>query len=234
MPESLLPGAPAPGIRVIDLTQPLSAGTPMWPGNAPPVMTAEAELAADGFSTRRFEMSEHTGTHLDAPAHFTAGGTAADAIPAERLVVPAVVVDAPGGPHALLTAAAVREHEGLHGVVPAGCAVLVRTGWERHLADPERYIGRMDFPGVAVDAAQLLVSRGVVGVGIDTLGVDPGAATDFPVHARVTLPAGVWHLEGLVNLGALPPRGATLFVGVLPLAGGSGAPARVLAVLPGA
>lgn len=233
MPESRRPGAAPPGIRVIDLTQPLSPHTPMWADGTPPSATDEASIAADGFFTRRFGMSEHTGTHLDAPAHFVAGGADPADIPADRLVVPAVVIDAPGGPGGLLTADHVRADEAAHGPVPAGCAVLVRTGWDRHLDDPERYIGRMDFPGVAVDAAELLVSRGVVGIGIDTLGVDPGAATDFPVHARVTLPAGVWHLEGLVGLDALPHRGALLFVGVLPLADGSGAPARVMAVLPG-
>ncbi|MCC6831101.1 MAG: cyclase family protein [Thermoleophilia bacterium] len=234
MPESLPSGAPPPGFRVIDLTQPLSPATPMWPGSAPPAAAVESDLARDGFFTRRVGMSEHTGTHLDAPAHFVAGRAGPDAIPPHRLVVPAVVLDAPGSPDGALTAAAVRADEAARGRVPAGCAVLVRTGWDRHLDDPARYVGALDFPGVAVDAAELLVARGVVGVGIDTLSVDRGAATDFPVHGRVTLPAGVWHLEGLVNLAALPHRGALLFVGVLPLVGGSGAPARVLAVLPDA
>jgi kynurenine formamidase len=162
-----------------------------------------------------------------------AGAQDAAAIPPERLVVPAAVVDGPGEPDAVLSERDVLADEARHGRVPPGCVVLVRTGWDRHLGDPARYIGAMDFPGVSVGAARLLVARGVVGIGIDTLGVDPGAATDFPVHAGVTLPAGVWHLEGLVGLGRLPPRGATLVVGVLPLAGGSGAPARVLALLPG-
>jgi kynurenine formamidase len=51
------------------------------------------------------------------------------------------------------------------------------------------------------------------------------------VHHR-TLPAGLWHLEGLVNLDQLPPRGATIVIGAVPLQGGSGAPARVLALVP--
>jgi kynurenine formamidase len=231
MPESRRPGAAPPGIRVIDLTQPLSPGTPMWPGSRAPRAVDEASIAANGFLSRRVTLSEHTGTHLDAPAHFVPGGAGPAEIPPDRLIISAVVIDAPGDPGALLTAAAVLADEAAHGRVPAGCAVLVRTGWDRHLGDPDAYIGRMDFPGLAVDAAELLVSRGVVGIGIDTLGVDRGAATEFPVHARVTLPAGVWHLEGLVGLGALPHRGALLFVGVLPLAEGSGAPARVMAVI---
>ena len=60
--------------------------------------------------------------------------------------------------------------------------------------------------------------------------MDAGNATTFPVH-NTTLPAGLWHLEGLVNLAGLPPRGFTLFVGALALADGSGTPARVLALV---
>ena len=69
-----------------------------------------------------------------------------------------------------------------------------------------------------------------MGIGIDTLGVDPGSSTDFPVH-RHTSAAGLFHIEGLVNLGSLPPRGATVVVGVPPLVAGSGMTARVLALL---
>jgi kynurenine formamidase len=220
-------------MRVVDLTQPLGPRTPMWPGSAPPGAVEEASLARDGHMARRLEMSEHTGTHLDAPAHFVPGGPDTAALPARGLVLPAVVIDGPGEPDGALTAHAVLADEAARGPVPAGCAVLVRTGWDRHLHDPVRYVGAMDFPGVSVDAARLLVARGVAGIGIDTLGVDPGCATAFPVHATVTLPAGVWHLEGLVGLGDLPHRGATLVVGVIPVDGGSGAPARVLALLPG-
>ena len=84
------------------------------------------------------------------------------------------------------------------------------------------------FPGFGPGAAALLVERGAAGLGIDTLGVDAGAATDFPVH-QIALPAGLWHLEGLIGLDAVPPTGATLVVGALRLPNASGTPARVLA-----
>ena len=109
--------------------------------------------------------------------------------------------------------------------------MLVCTGWSAFLADAPRYIGDLRFPGISVAAARLLVERGVAGIGIDTLGVDAGSATDFAVH-HVTLPAGLWHLEGLVNLELLPARGALLAVGAPLLVGGSGVPARPLALLP--
>ena len=116
--------------------------------------------------------------------------------------------------------------------MPAGGAVLLCTGWDAFRDDPARYLGDpLDFPGYGRDAAVLLVERRVAGLGIDTLSVDAGAAADFPVH-HTTLPAGFWHLEGLVGLDALPDVGATLVVGALKLPGSSGTPARVLALLP--
>ena len=123
------------------------------------------------------------------------------------------------------------------GRFPTGSAVLVHTGWGRRYRDAGRYItmdgeGRLRFPGVGREAALWLIKqRKITGIGIDTVGIDPGADRDFTVHRHATLPNGVWHLEGLVNLEKLPARGATIFVGVLPFVGGSGAPARVIALI---
>ena len=132
-----------------------------------------------------------------------------------------------------LTAAQIEEIESRDGEIPPGSAVLVHTGWDRYLDDPERYGGgaRTEFPGLAVDAAQLLVTRGVAGIGIDTLGVDPGESELFAAH-RITLPAGLWHAEGLVGLERVPLRGAWLVVGALPIVAGSGSPARIFAIVP--
>ncbi|MFN8108586.1 MAG: cyclase family protein [Thermoleophilia bacterium] len=223
-------------MRAIDLTMPLHPGTPVWPTSGPFAAHPESSLERDGFLTRRLDLSEHTGTHLDAPRHFHRTGADPAGITVDRLVVPAVVFDiaarAEADPDAVLLPDDITAHEAEHGTVPSGSAALVRTGWDRWVDDPERYVRAMRFPGVSVDAGRLLVQRGVVGLGIDAPGVDPGVAGDFPLHAHVTLPAGLWHLEGLVGLHALPPVGALLVVGALPVVGGSGAPARVLALLP--
>jgi kynurenine formamidase len=164
------------------------------------------------------------------------GAAAVADIPAEQLVRPAVRIDAralcDGDPHWVLTAADVAAWEAEHGRVPAGAAVLLCTGWDRHRGDARRYLGEpLAFPGFGGDAAERLVERGAAGLGIDTLGVDAGASTDFPVH-RTALPAGLWHLEGLIGLADVPPTGATLVVGALKLPGASGTPARVFALVP--
>ena len=218
---------------VVDLTATLGPGTALWPGSEPVESRVVLDHEPDGVYGRVWRTPEHAGTHLDAPIHFAPGGAYADQIPAERLVVPAAVLDvsdsAAGDPGFALSADDVVALERQDGPIEPGMAVLVHTGWERpgYLDVPAE---ELRFPGVGPSAAELLIGRGVVGIGIDTAGIDPGHAADVPVH-RMTLPAGLWHLEGLVNLHALPARGALLFVGALKLEAGSGAPARVLALI---
>lgn len=225
---------------VIDLTQPYGPSTIVWPGSHPPEFTTVENHADHGCFTRSVHLYEHTGTHLDAPAHFVDGAQTVDQIPADRLVCPLAVIDIAGeaakDPDYALGVADIMRSENKHGAIAAGSAVLVHTGWGQRYRDKDRYItvdgeGRLRFPGVGREAALWLIQqRGITGIGIDTVGIDPGADKDFTVHRHATLPNGVWHLEGLVNLDRLPARGGTIFVGVLPFVGGSGAPARVIAV----
>jgi kynurenine formamidase len=222
--------------RLVDLTQPLGDDTVLWPGSRPFAADAESEHATDGVYFRALSIPEHAGTHLDAPVHFSPGGLTTEQLPLSVLVRPAITLDVRElvGDDAsfILSAAHVEEIERRDGIVAAGSALLVCTGWDRLLGTP-RYAGAdaLAFPGIGADAAALLVHRGVVGIGIDTLGVDPGHVRGDPAH-RVTLPAGLWHLEGLVGLERVPARGAWLVVGALPLVAGSGTPARVFAILP--
>ncbi|MGA0122819.1 MAG: cyclase family protein [Gaiellales bacterium] len=222
-------------MRVIDLSQPLGPDTPPFPGFAPLRADVEATVADDGYFVRRIDLGEHYGTHFDAPAHFHAGGATVEGIAAERLVRPARVVDvaeqAAADPDYAVTADDLVAMEAAHGALEPGDALVVRTGWDRHLDDPARYVGDLRFPGVGVEAAELAIERGVDGIAIDTLSVDRGIATDFAVHYR-TLPAGLWQAEGLVGLERLPARGAWLVVGVPPVVGASGFPARILALIP--
>lgn len=225
---------------VVDLTQSLGPETVLWPGSKPVELEPVTEIETEGSFAQLLRAPEHSGTHLDAPAHFVPSGTTADRIPAEALVVPCAVLDvrerAASDPDFALESEDLALLEEEDGWIDRGSAVLLGTGWDAYRNDPARYLGGADpgslsFPGFGIGAAESLVERGVVGIGTDTVSVDRGGDTEFPVH-HTTLSAGLWHLEGLVGLDALPPRGATLFIGALPLKGGSGAPARVLAMVP--
>lgn len=227
-------------MRVVDLTQPLHAGTVMWPGAPAPTAETILTVADDGFYNRKVSFMEHSGTHFDAPAHMVEGAATVDQIDADRLVRPAVVIDisaaAAGEPDSTLTLDQVHDFEAQHGRIPDGAAVLLRTGWEEFNTDAGKYAGApgpLRFPGFGADAARFLVEeRGAVGLGVDTMSIDPGATEDFVVHRQVSHPKGVWHVEGLMNLSQLPPIGSWIVVGVLKLLDGSGSPARVLALVP--
>jgi len=223
--------------RVVDLTQPLGPATVLWPGSTPFAAVVDGEHGRDASYYRTLTLAEHSGTHIDAPGHFAAGGRMTDELAADDLVRPAVVLDVrdrcAGDPAFTLSRADAEEAEVRDGAIPAGSAVLVCTGWDAYVGDPVRYVGggaTPSFPGIGTDAAELFVERGVVGIGIDTLGVDPGYAVDFAVH-HITQPAGIWHLEGAVNLHRVPARGAWLVVGALALVGGSGCPVRAFALV---
>jgi kynurenine formamidase len=227
-------------MKVVDLTLTLGPDTVMWPGSPQPTAEAVLTIARDGFYNRLVSFVEHSSTHFDAPCHMVEGQASVDKVDPARLIAPVAMIDISadiaGDPDGVLTLDMLNAWEAKHGRVPQGAAVFLRTGWEDRISDPVLYMnagGPLRFPGFGLEASKVLVDeRGVVGLGVDTLGIDPGCDPDFVVHRQASLVKGVWHLENLTNLRSLPPQGAWAFVGVIKLENGSGGPARVLALVP--
>jgi len=226
-------------MKVVDLTLPLGPDSLMWPGSPQPTAETVLTIAHDGFYNRLISFVEHAGTHFDAPGHMVEGQATVDQIPASKLVAPIALIDISaeiaGDPDGVLLPEHVAAWEARHGRVPQGAAVFLRTGWEAFIDDPVKYAnagGPLRFPGFGPDAARILVERGAVGLGIDTLGIDPGNDPEFVVHRTVSHNHGLWHLENLTNLAQVPPVGAWAVVGVIKLTDGSGGPARVFALVP--
>jgi len=129
--------------------------------------------------------------------------------------------------------------EAAHERIRPGALVLARSGWADRWSDPRRYLGTaalhnastFHFPGIDPEAAHLLVERGVNGVGVDTASLDHGPSTTFRTH-QILNRAGIYGLENLANLDLLPASGATVVALPLRIRNGSGAPARVIAILP--
>jgi len=133
----------------------------------------------------------------------------------------------------------IRAWEAEHGALPAGGWLLLRTGWDARSHDQSAFLNADDTgphtPGVSVECARWLAQEApVIGVGVETVGTDAGAAHSFdpafPCH-QFLLGAGKYGLTQLQNLALLPPTGAVLFAGPLPIVGGSGSPTRVLALV---
>lgn len=226
---------------VVDMTYPVSAKFPAWPGDERVFEAkANATVEKDGYFTRSFWMLEHYGTHMDAPAHFPPGKITVDEIPEQHFFGPAVVMDvreeAAKDADYRLTVVRVKKWEAEHGEIPRGAIAMLRTGWGSRVPDVARYRNMdgnkvMHFPGYSVESAKLLIERGVVGLGIDTLSVDYGGSKNYEVH-RVDLPAGLYNLENLAHTEYLPEEGAYIIAAPIKLEGGSGGPCRVFAVLP--
>ncbi len=234
-----LAGIAASRVAVIDLGYPVGPQSPNWPDNPPFQAKVLATYAKEGYFARQVSFPEHFGTHLDAPAHFPGGKLTVDQIPPQKFFAPADVIDvgaeAAKDPDYRLTPKAVEGWESRHGRIPAGSIVILSTGWEARGGDRAGYRnmdakGVMHFPGYGVPAAKLLIARGVIALGIDTMSIDYGPSKTFPVH-RTTLPAGLYHLENLRSLDALPATGAWLVVAPIKLEGGSGGPVRVFALV---
>lgn len=231
--------------RIVNLSHPLHPAIPQWPGDPPVEFQPVADLDTDGYFLRRFAMGEHSGTHANAPAAFHPGGVGIDAYPPDALVAPAGVIDAreaaAADPDYTLAVADLLAWERRNGPIPAGSVVLLFTGWQDRWDNPAAYLGLTasgvepagrHFPGFGIAASRwLLTERDIAGIGIDTAGVDGGRDDVFAVN-RLLLEQPRIVLENLGNLHQLPPVGVTLIIGVLPLAGGSGSPASVLAFLP--
>ena len=240
-------------IAIIDLTAPLSERTPILRLPEPFANTIPFSLeeisryddAGPAWYWNNIHTGEHTGTHVDAPKHWTSGQDSHDVseLPLGSLVAPAAVLDVAdrvaGNPDFLLEIDDVKAWEQANGPLPAGGWLLYRTGWDERSADAERFLNADDTgphtPGVSAECARYLAEQTeIVGLGVETVGTDAGAAhgfdPPFPCH-HFLLGAGKLGLTQLQNLASLPATGAVLVVSPLPIVGGSGSPARVYALV---
>jgi kynurenine formamidase len=252
--QALVAALAAGQVEVVDLTQPLSEETPILHLPEPFANTPRFRLRELSHYDERgpawywnaFATGEHTGTHLDAPIHWVTGQQLDDVsqVPPSRLVGPAVVLDhsaqVADDPDHLLSIQDVEAFEADHGPLPDGGWLLYRTGWDTRADDQAAFLNADDTgphtPGIdAACARWLATERPIVGIGVETVGTDAGAAHGFepafPCHTFL-LGAGKYGLTQLANLASLPTTGALLAAAPLKIVRGSGSPTRVLALVP--
>jgi kynurenine formamidase len=231
----------------VDLSHDMAEDSPFWP-------TAEGfkhEIASYGktpggwfYSSYNLTLSEHGGTHLDAPIHFAEGKQTADQVPLDRLIGPAAVIDVSTASAAnrdyRFTVADVENWERANGRLPDGTILLFRTGYSKYWPDRGAYMGtnergpdavaKLHFPGLSGELAKFLIERKVSAVGLDTPSLDYGQSKDFIVH-RTLLGANIPGFENVANLDQLPAKGAMVVALPTKIRGGSGAPLRIVALV---
>lgn len=235
------PQQPRSFTTVLDLTHTLYEGFPTFDGSKWFTKEKKFTFATDKLNINTWTVVEHTGTHMDAPLHFTADGHSVDEIPITDFVVPLAVVDisqrAQDNPDTALTPDDIKRWEATNERLPEGCCVMMNSGWHRILASP-KFSGRDDAgrnhtPGFHADRSpaadrterkRYWRRHSVAGPGLKSVG---GA---FPVHYE-WLGSGRWGVENVANLDALPAKGAILVLGGPKVRGGTGGPSRVIALV---
>lgn len=248
--KAVVAGLRSGSLEVVDLTAPLSEDTPViglppergqpWSFSREPISHFDA--AGPEVYWNNLRLSEHTGTHFDAPAHWLPGQDLEDVsqVPPHRLVGPAAVLDfseqAAADPDFLLRREHIEAWQEEHGPLPDGGWLLYRTGWDERSGNAKEFLNEGHTPGVEPGCARWLAqSTGLLGIGVETVGTDAGQAgtfTDQPYPCHWFFQgAGKYGLTQLRNLARLPAQGAVLVAGPLPIVRGSGSPARVLALI---
>lgn len=222
--------------KVVDLTHAYDSEFPTFDG-VPGILYEEAvNIDESGYQLWKLTIFEHTGTHIDAPLHFSKDGTSVAELEPEKLVCPLCVVDitakAAEDANAMVEAEDIEAWISANGEIPEGALIAMHSGWAAKVGDPSfrnTPDGSFAFPGFGKSATDLLMETGAAAIGVDTLSLDPGNSQDFAVHFS-WLPAGYYGIENLANLDQMPAAGATVFVGAPKHAKGTGGPARIMAV----
>ena len=230
--------------NVVDLTHTLTENFPFIPIPGitfPFKKTPIATIEKMGVAANRWEIHEHIGTQIDAPSHFFADGLSLEQMPVRNFIAPLAVIDiserARTDADTMVMIEDIKNWEKKYGRLPKGSAVFMYSGWDAKVNDAKAFINMdsanaMHFPGFSPEAAAFLArERDVVGIGVDTVSLDPGKDKEYKAH-KAWLAAGKWGVECVANLKQVPPVGATVFVGATKVGGATGGLVRLIATFP--
>jgi kynurenine formamidase len=236
--------------KLLDMTYLFDEKTIYWPTADPFKLEKLGWAVSEGgwwYASNNYGASEHGGTHVDAPIHFYQKGKTIDQIPLTDWIGPAVKIDVVSKCEAnrdyLLTIGDLKQWEAKHGKIPPNSWVMMYTGiGTKYYPDKKKVLGtdkggkealpELSFPGFSPEAAEFLIKkRNIKGIGLDTPSIDYGKSKDFKVH-QICFGADKLAIENIANLDKLPVKGAMLYAIPMLIKDGTGAPARVFAVLP--
>ena len=222
--------------NVIDLTHPLSSDLPSWDmscGFECNTLLDYNECTTNTkFKVQALNFPSGIGTHIDAPAHCDENGKSVEEISIDELIVPFRLIDISDKCSAdyICSVSDIISHESAYGVIPKNSFVIIHTGWGKYWSNPLKYRNELRFPSIANEVALLLLERGIVGIGVDTLSPDT-PESGYPVH-KVLLGSGKYIIENIANSESLPIQGGFIMGLPLPIVNGTEAPLRLIALLP--
>lgn len=222
---------------VEDMTHTLHEDFPTYFGESQFSREQIFNFAEHSFNLFQYTVNEHTGTHIDAPLHFSADGTSVDEIPVSSLIAPLCVIDiaarAAENADTQVTPDDLKKWISANGDIPDGACVAMHSGWAPKVDSDgfRNFDGKAQhYPGFHIEATEMLLETGAASMAVDTLSLDHGISADFATH-YAWLPQGRFGIECLANLDRVPAAGATLVIGAPKHRGGTGGPARIFAMV---
>ena len=212
---------------IADLTMTISSDMDAFPGSPSPQFIRWADMKKDGYNMELVFMSSHTGTHMDAPIHFSKNGASIDAIPPSRLVCSASLIRVKSKANGVITKRDIISYESKHGKLVPRKAVIFATDWSAQIRRKKGYFECN--PGISADAAAHLILRKISIVGIDSPSIDAGNAHSYPAHHSLCR-AGIPIVENLVNLDRITEETFTIVLMPIKLRGATGSPVRAMAL----
>lgn len=219
--------------KYICLTQTIHEGIPDWEGNCGFHLQKIMDYP-DGFRLHGMNTPCGIGTHMDAPSHFFQGGKSIHEIELSQLIAPGIIIDVSAKAHEdySISVDDIHTFEKKHGKIKKNSVVIAKTGWGIYWGRPKKYRnvssqGIKCFPRYSKEAANLLITRSISGIAIDTLSPD-GSDENFPVH-HLLLSNDKFIIENIKIPSNMPPLGFQLFCLPLNIQDATEAPCRVIA-----
>ena len=184
-------------MKPVDLTHPITASMPVYPGTEPPVIISGCSIEEAGFLEKKITFYSHTGTHIDAPAHLIKGHSTLDMLAIDHFYGPALMLNFD---HIVTQTIGVKDLEPYQDQIKKVQFLLIYTGWSQYWGT-EKYF--FDYTVLSIEAANWLTSFGLKGFGLDTISADSADSKDYPVH-KALLQKNTIIIENLVNLDRLP------------------------------
>lgn len=234
----------------VDLTHSFEPGIPHWQGFPDEErdtiywFDSVPGSKGTGFISHLYKIVGQWGTHIDPPVHFDRSLRTIDEIPPKEMFMQLVVIDvhekAEQNPDYVLSMTDIKEWENRNEIIPEGSFVAMRTDWSKKWPNHDALQnidsdGIAHYPGWSMEVLKYLYEeRKIIASGHETTDTDPGIATskdDYTLESYI-LSRNHYQIELLANLDKVPEAGALVFVSFPKPNGGSGFPARVIAILP--
>lgn len=212
-------------MKPIDLTLTISEFIPSFPGSPKPQFINWSELKNDGYNLELLFLSSHTGTHLDAPYHFSKNGIKINQIPLDRLLGKAILIKLEKTKNSPITKSDIVSFEKNNFKIPIASSIFFYTGWQKNLKNNNYFT---ENPGLDSSSAKYLVSKKVNMIGIDSPSIDIGKDDSFNVH-NIFSQNNILIVENLTNLNKIPTKEFNFTVLPLKLKDATGSPVRAIA-----